>query len=371
MITGMTTPHGRAPTKHQKPFWGFSVLLALIITVLSLAALEILWRTGFLQDSFPLRSHGLDNIQFDIKWFKLQEYLHAHEGVDVIFTGSSLVNTGIDPDIIQGLVLQQTGQTVRFFNFGTEGLSLPATLATIKILIDTAHPDVIVLATEMRDYYSASGRELADDYLSSPWVRQKLGYSSVSGWLSDNSVLLQKAYVLRDWMREDFPETLQLSVRRWHDTSASGYEPDNRIMPDIEEPIDLDDPQIKSAYDTFNGFSAADDRLQALRNIVALCENAGVELILVDMPAHPTFFGFFGGETEHAKYLDFIQDFVNENDLLLIPAMPYEKLPLEGWSDRIHLNKDGVPVFSAYLGEEFNTLITSGRIDPGASGANP
>ncbi len=349
---------------------GKSLILSFVLVLIFLIGGELAFREGAFAKSLPLRSHGLANIQFDIKWFKLQEYLKDHEGVDVVFTGSSLVNTGIDPDIIQSLVLQYTGQKVGFFNYGTEGLSLPATLATVEILIDTAHPDVIVLASEMRDYYTESGQELANNYVSSPWVRQRLGYSNFSGWLSDNSVLLQKAYVLRDWMQEDFPETHQLSVRRWHDTSPSGYEPDNHVMYDIEEPIDLSDPQIKAEYDALYGFSVAEERLQALQNIVALCKNTGVQLILLDMPAHPTFFGFFGGETEHAKYLDFIQNFAFENDLILIPAMPYENVPLEGWSDRIHLNRDGVPVFSAYLGSVFNALIDSGQLNPGISGAN-
>ena len=355
----------------KKPFWGFSVMLAFVLAVTSLVGLEWLFRQGLLDDSLPLRSHGLDNIQFDIKWFKLQEYLSVHGGVDIIFTGSSLVNTGIDPAIIQDQVLRQTGNSILFFNYGTEGLSLTATAATIRILIETARPDIIVLATEMRDYYNTSGQELADRYISNSWVQQKMGNPSVPGWLLDNSLLLQKAFVLRDWMRVDFPETLKLNIRRWHDTSESGYEPDNRIMPNIASPIDLNDPEEKALYEAYYPFDVADERLQALQDILAVCKNNEVQLVLLDMPAHPTFFGYFGGESEHGHYLDFIEGFSRENDVVLIPAMPFENVPVEGWSDRIHLNKTGVPVFSQYLGENLSSLLENGQLNIKNPGGNP
>ena len=79
---------------------GYPLLRAIAFLLVFAALLEGIARTSFISNLFPYQSYGNWHYQFDLKWFRLRQYVANNGGVDVIILGNSLVNTGFDPDVV-------------------------------------------------------------------------------------------------------------------------------------------------------------------------------------------------------------------------------------------------------------------------------
>ena len=95
-------------------FRAIAIFLSIIIMM------ELIAQTSWVQRVIPYRSVGNFHYQFEIKWFKLDRFVKQNRGVDVIILGSSLVNTGIDPDVMAQVFYERTRRRIRIFNFGIE-----------------------------------------------------------------------------------------------------------------------------------------------------------------------------------------------------------------------------------------------------------
>jgi hypothetical protein len=168
--------------------WGRTVLQTLLILGILLIAIEGLFRLDAVQRRFQLTSLGNYHYLFEVKWFQLERYVEKHGGVDVIFLGSSLVNSGIVPEeFIQGYTENLAVESPRVFNFGIEGMTIQPNSVVAKILIETYHPQALIFGTEIRDYYAKNGVIVAERFLSNPWVRYRNGDFNFWGWLAEHS----------------------------------------------------------------------------------------------------------------------------------------------------------------------------------------
>ena len=90
----------------------------------------------------------------------MQDYVKQHGDVDIIILGSSLVNTGIDPDVVAQTYFEQTGVHPRIFNFGVEGLTIAPNSINARILTNKYHPALLIYVTGMRDYVATIYRSV-------------------------------------------------------------------------------------------------------------------------------------------------------------------------------------------------------------------
>jgi len=320
-------------------------------------------RTAWVEKISPYRSVGNFHYQFEIKWFRLQDYVKHSGGVDIIILGSSLVNTGIDPDVMAEAFFEQTGVRLRIFNFGVEGLTIAPNSLTAGILVERYHPSLLIYVTEMREFVTGSGLLDERRFLADPWLRYELGDFNLSGWAADHSAALQHFLPYRNWMRADFLETLPLYLKRTRDTTASGYELDRLIGRNIDTPPDpnnLDDAKDFAAYQNYRVDSS---RLNKLQNLLDLRHNDGTSMLVVEMPVHPTFYDFVGGEAVHQQFQQTLTAFVEANDGFFLPAEGCSEIPLEGRSNRWHLNYLGAPMFSKCLGQQLTILADQVNTD--------
>ncbi len=113
------------PARRQRPRSLLtSLLLGACLFLGLLFVFEGLFRWTDLDRIFGWRSLGTYHGQFEIKWFELRDYVRSHGGVDVLLLGNSMVNTGIDPDVLATEYEVLTGERLRVFNFGVEGLTV-------------------------------------------------------------------------------------------------------------------------------------------------------------------------------------------------------------------------------------------------------
>jgi hypothetical protein len=324
---------------------------------------ELTARTPQAQKRLPLRSFGNFHYQFEIKWFRLQEFVKQNGGVDVIVLGSSLVNTGVDPEVMSQAYFEQTGKHLRIFNFGVEGLTIDPNSVNARILVDTYHPALLIYVTEMRDFIDGLALDYQQMFLSDPWIQYRQGKINLLGWLIDNSTALQSYLPYRNWMRADFPETIHLYRYRSHNTSASGYEVENGVEENIDIPPDPADPAEINNFETFNNFKIAATRLENLESILALGNNEDTKVLIVEMPVHPTYYVYAGGEAVHHQFQQTISSLVMNADGSFIPAESCSDIPLDGRANRWHLNKKGAPIFSTCLGQELVRLANEQNTD--------
>jgi len=342
-----------------------TVILSFIFFLIFIAAsTELIARTPWVEKISPYRSVGNFHYQFEIKWFRLLDYVKQNGGVDVIILGSSLVNTGIDPDVMAEAFYKQTGVKLRIFNFGVEGLTVASDSITVKLLMERYHPALLIFVTEMGDFVAGHGQATETRFLADPWLQYELGNFNWSGWVVDHSAALQHYLPYRNWMRADFLETMPIYLVRNKNTSTSGYEPDFAYGRDLDANPDPNDPNEAAYFQEYGNYQIDPARLGNLRTILDLKQNNGTPVLIVEMPVHPSFYVYVGGEDVHKQFQQTLAAFIQSNGGVFLPAGACDSdIPLFGRSDRWHLNFRGAPIFSNCLGRQLSILANQENTD--------
>jgi hypothetical protein len=339
------------------------IILFICFLAIFFASCELLARTTWVEKSLLTRSLGNHHYQFEIKWFRLQDFVKKNGGVDVIILGSSLVNTGVDPDVMAEEFFEQTGIKLRIFNFGVEGLMVASNSINAEILVKRYHPILLIYVTEMREFVHGSPPVYEGLFLADPWVRYESGNFNLTGWTIDHSAALQYYLPYRNWVRADFLDTQPDYLDRRNDTTASGYEHDNRIDQNVDAIPDPTNPQDAENFETYQNFQIDPTRLTNLQSILSLNQNRGTKILVVEMPVHPTFYTFVGGEQVHRSFQETLRAFVETNGGSFLPAESCNKIPSNGRSNRWHLNYLGAPIFSDCLGRQLSILARQQNTD--------
>lgn len=343
---------------------GFSVLKNLLVPLILLAALfaglELFARTNLAERLLPLKSHGNYHTQFEIKWQKLEDYARVNGGVDVILLGNSMVNTGIDPEILSRDI-SGSGQPLRIFNFGVEGLTVVPMADLASLLVDTYHPKTIIYFTEMRDYLAGNGDDVSKKFLSSDWLQYRLGKRNFLGWLEDHSAALQRLLPMRYWSRADFPDTWLQNMRRFANTHPDGYEPEIQVSDFTGKLPDPNDPDDQKLFAIYGNYEIDPARLEKLRSLIIQREK-GTWIVVAEFPSYPGFYTYFGGEQVHADYLSAIADYTREQGGMFLPPISPNLIPFSGRADDHHLNQIGAKLYSGLLAQQWNILCQMQRI---------
>lgn len=363
---------GEPSLKLEKPI-GRTALLAVVIVLLILAAAEGMARTSFVRERMQVSSFGNYHYQFEIKWFHLQRYVDRHGGVDVLLLGSSLVNSGIDPEQVNQAWMQASGEpALRIFNFGVEGLTVEPNSVVAELLVESFDPAVIIFGTEIRDYAANNGTETAQNFLNDPWVQYRRGDFSVRGWMAEHSAAYRYIMAYRNWMRADFAENHTKVARRTNNLTPDGYDVENRVAEDPYRPPDRQDPEDAKTFEVFAGFEFADSRVADLESLLAAGAGNDTRVVLIEMPVTPQFFEFFeAGEGAHQAFLQIVSARADAAGSPFLPAIPESELPPDARSDRVHLSKYGAAAFSQYLGEWLARLYLEEGVDLRQEGGEP
>lgn len=333
-----------------------SAIIGVILFVSLSLLLEGLFRWTRLDGFLQLRSMGVYHNQFEIKWFTLKDFVRENNGVDVIILGNSMVNTGIDPVILSNQYAAQTGNELRVFNFGVEGLTVAPNSVLARLLVQEYHPGALIFVTEMRDYTAANGVEVEEQLLSDEWLTARLGAKTTfRTWLIDNSPHVQHLLPFRNWSREDFPDTFLMSTHRFKNTTPAGYEPDRNTEGKVSIPPNPDDPAEQLLFEMFANYTLDPGRLENLADILAL-NREGTQILITELPLHPNYFVYFGGERVHEDYLAELVPFITSRDGVFLPPLSADLIPDEYRSDYYHLNYMGAGVYSALLADQLAAL---------------
>ena len=322
-------------------FLGRFLAALLLLTLL----LEGLARTPWLEAVAPYRSLGMWYYPFDIKWQRLQRYVEQNGGVDVIILGSSLVNTGFVPEVVSRAYQVQTGQTLRVFNFGVEGMTIAPNSVTARLLVEQFQPGLLIFVTEIRDYDPNNGLAVQESFLSSAWVRYRTGKPDPSGWAIDHSLALQRYLVYRNWLSYPFAGSMRTYFEKLENTSTAGYEPDYGVMK----------WRLPGRAPPTQNLILAESRLENLRSILSLTHDHPTQILIFEMPVDQRVYQPYGGAQARQKFQTTLAQVVQTGGGLFLPADAVW-LPAAGRSNEVHINFQGAPLLSAYLGAQLARL---------------
>jgi hypothetical protein len=250
----------------------------------------------------------------------LQQYVAQNGGVDVIVVGSSVVNTGINPDVVAQTYAEKTGKKLRIFNFGVEGLTIVPDSVFAKLLVQIYHPALLIYGTIPRDYLGNHDLDTNQEFLSSPWIQYRSGQPNLDGWLIDHSIGLDQYLVFRDWMRADFLSTWYQNGHRSEGTSLSGYEPDHFVATNLDKPPNPANPSDAVIFSEYHDYQIDPFRLSQLQDILDLQNLPETRVIVLEMPMHPTFYVYMGGDSVHRKFQQELDKVITSSHSVFIPA---------------------------------------------------
>jgi hypothetical protein len=137
--------------------------------------------------------------------------------------------------------------------------------------------------------------------------------------------------------------------------ATDGYFPVNGTgVFDVSQPPDLtlNHPYIEHYSAALADFNLWPENLAGLETILSL-DSATTHVILVEMPVTETFHRFFGkGPQDYRLFVDTMAQRTAAHHIPLWRMQELERLPSPVWYNYNHLNADGAPIFSRWLGEK-------------------
>lgn len=336
--------------------------LGLLIFIVLLLGLEGAARLPQIQKKIPIKSFGFTNSLFEIKWVKLEQYVNKYGVPDVIIVGNSMVNTGIDPLVIEQQIMDSTGKSLSIFNFGVEGLNITAMDDMANLLVRTYHPKILVVGTDIRDYTINLDNLPSNEFVSTPWLETRLNQFNLKGIVINSSHFLQYALVFRNWYLPGFSSSFtklsqEFTKEKINTINDSGYQYDARIPPHRYIYPNEKIPADRELLHLFRDFNFDQSRFNMLAGLIDKGKKNGSEVIVIEMPLQKTMYQFFNSSSEiRNDFLQLIRPITLNSGAKLIESSIYASIPDKDWANRTHLNLNGAPIFSRFLAEELIKL---------------
>lgn len=261
--------------------------------------------------------------------------VHKKEEVDFLILGASRAKHGIDPKALTSL--SGTGH-----NLGINGTTPLNSLLVLDILLQKGvRPKTIILQTDLYTYGKNNDAEILDQikrmyHYDTPLVRE---YVAKQG-MAENIRYTSHLYRLnRKMLNITFNFAKSFSIKEYN-----GYVPlpPTRIMP---EPTLLDTAFV---YDIDS------ENSKALRKMQELCDEHGVELIVV-LP--PFYKDALSNKKESDTMIRGMRTLGVKNIIDLSSSNSTKELSAEKyWRDATHFNDEGAQLFSRLLNKELSVL---------------
>lgn len=365
-------PLSRSRTLQLSRPYGHALLLAALFLILFLALTELALRVAPVHLFLGAPALGSDHRQFEQQWHRLEMYQAAHGPVECIMIGDSTVMSDFSPSALGDAYRQQTGEEITCYNFGVGAFSVMGSSLLAEILIREYSPQILIVGVEGLNFTVPRDEQGGTDLSRVPWARYQLGEFTLEGWLYQHTYLYRYLGVLGQLVsfEVDYKEVLQAAANE-RSVYEDGYSPLQGSGPlAVSEPPDpeIDHPYIEHYFAAHSPFLLLPENLEALDKILAL-DNAVTRIILVEMPVADTFHTFFGnGEDDYRMFIDTLHTKATAADVSFWRMDDLQALPYPAWFNYNHLNSDGAPVFSRWLGtklgqEHMQTAGNGGDLD--------
>jgi hypothetical protein len=327
------------------------------------AGSEVVARSQIFKAHVIASDRGSAHDQFELQLGRLETIVAIEGGVDCIFLGNSMVWRGFDPEVFASAYSDQTGHSMRCFNFGVDGMPASSAGALASILIQDYRPQLLIYGTDARDYAVTAETRDAAVLLDTPWLRYRRGQFSPGGWLYEHIHFSRYRQSLGHLLRLE-KTYLFVSSPRALNKDSYGFTADESVGSYVSssprEHVDL--RTVRYYFSVLSDYRILPENVRGLQE-VASYNSPDTEVVIVEMPVPETYMDFFGnGEGDYQQFLSQVQTIAAAHDVPFQQTSALQLIPLDGWVDYSHLNTKGAGIFSRWLGEQLGTMTDRGLI---------
>jgi hypothetical protein len=319
-------------------------LLVVASLAVCFACVELSVRTEPVRRQLLPPSVGSPSRPFEIQLARLNAFVRREGGPDCVFVGSSLVLTGVDPEVFDAAYERRAGRRIRCFNLGVPGMSASDVGALAGILLEDYEPSLIVYGATFRDF---STRVAGPGLKALAWVQYRNGSWSADGWLIDHSDAYRYYLTYRDWMDR---EQRRLMSRPFSTADNGFWRHAPRTAPvTLEQQLD----NVKDDFSTLMRDGIAATHLAGLDAFLRL-RKRGLRTIVVEMPGPTALAAWLRRRDDYRRFITRIRRETQRHGAPFWAnrkKVPRKLIPDGGWNDLYHMNTTGAEIFSRWLGD--------------------
>lgn len=345
-----------------KPPFGGTLVFTMLVFLTLWGAGEWITGTRIFQSRFIAVSRGSPHFQFELQLGRLESIVAADGFIDCIFLGNSMVWLGFDPAAFTRAYQERTGDELRCYNFGVDGLPVTAASGLKQYLMKKYHPKLLIYGTDARDFAVAREERDASVIMDEPWMKFHLGHFTLKGWLYEHSNLYPYLQTFGYLLRMD---KQYLFVREpGHLTSeAFGFYADETVGAFVTSSPALhqDMGPVRYYYSLLSDFQMLPENTSSFQEILKN-DQEDTSVVVVVMPVPDTYQDFFSTNPQgYQIYLEHVQETAQRFGSNVLIA-PNDMIPENGWVDYTHLNTTGAEAFSNWLGQQLGEAVSVGQI---------
>ena len=318
-----------------------NAIVAGVVLIGTLAGFELLARE--IEPRLPIEHKKWPRKEMGAKYEQMVDLSRTDRSVGVLFAGSSMMASGIDPNAFT----EASG--VESYNSAFAG---PGMTALTPWILDVAEPmlspDTVVLGIQSRELNGKSG-EIARFHTV---LRQSPGFEVAAGrtlldrlerWFEYSSAFFRN----RRAFRSPFTMFEEKGVIRQHRVGPRG----TRLQPTGTY------HGVVARAGQGTGFRLGEDQLEALDRLARALNARDVGLVLIAMPVT----GDYGLARPRVRerFFEVLSDWAIEREATVIDAQ--DAYPsVDPFRDPIHLDTDARVALGASLGRSWSEIVESG-----------
>lgn len=353
------------------PF-GRTLLLAALILAAAMVILEILARSNFVQRRVPFQAYGSNHIQFEMQMANLETFVSQHGAPDCLILGNSQSLRGVDPEILMQSYQEQTGEALLCYNFSVVGANLATTRLFSEMLVDRYDLKLIILGASFLDFTEEQEYRWDKRFLENDWLAYQLGDWSLRGWVMAHSYAFRLVTYASYGAPRGFKfDEVNKEVNKWRQQLTiygRGSSRDRYSMAEAIKPGFL-----QSFLGQFGDYTVSPLNLDSLERIIQLAQQEGIQIVIVEMPCHPTLIALPDENkqphAESARVEAFaqqvnlrVQEIAGRNQSPFWTVEALDSFPDSAWHDRYHLNNKGSALFTQWLAARLVEAIAQGEL---------
>ena len=347
----------------RRPY-GRTLALTLLLLALLMALGEVLVRTEVFEGHVVANNRGGRHRQFELQLGRLETVVARDGPIDCIALGSSMVWYDFDPEAFSEGYQHQTGQEIRCFNFGVDGLPAASAGALAPILAGDFQPSLLIYGTTARDYAVPKESENNTVLLEMPWLRYRLGQFSIQGWFYEHSRLYRYWETLGHLLRL---ENRHLLMTGYYASLKDNYGFSGREGVGTLGSVPLDpqseDPRVRRLFELLYEYEILPENLTGLDQVMAQ-NSREVQVVLVEMPVPPAYLHFFGhGRQDYQRFINQVESMAESRTVPFWQTTHLRLIPDDAWFDYVYPNTKGARIFSAWLGEQVGSAVIQEKLE--------
>jgi hypothetical protein len=282
----------------------------------------------------PALSFAFPEIGLKFKRYFQQEH------VNCMFFGSSMVDAGLDPQILSSILNKQAERNIKCMNFGLSGSMVETSGKVAQTLTGWQDTKLVIIGVSPIEFNERSER--IREISALPVFNQE-DNPTMEGWLFNNFRAPWFYYGLLNRKDKDFLES-----EKAYDAEIDPY--GLRISTQVDTDGQIDEFMLHDFY-----LNPVD--MNALKEVIATSQARKIEIIVVEMPVKPSYFPKLiegGSSMYEQRFIQPIQLLFHQSGMELIRTQPeIERIVgSTDWVNINHLNYSGAQKLTTFLAEQ-------------------